>query len=81
MIRVFQVVIGNQKLTLCGRAQVAELITVLGSVLVDAERLDDENALPEQSWSIRYWHEPVRMECRHMTTTLQTAKKLLKGRR
>lgn len=52
--RIFQLRVNGKTIHLQGRAQVAELISLLAQTLVDAET---------SSASQRFQHEPVKMEC------------------
>ncbi len=76
--RVFQVRVNGVILHLFGRAQVAELIGLLGQSLVDAEELEGKPI--RESWAQRWDHEPVKMECRQVSAPVGLAKRMLSGR-
>lgn len=76
--RIFQIIIGGKKLILIGRAQVAELIGLLGQALVDAEELDGKPI--RESWSQRWENEPVKIECRKIEAPIGLGKRMLSGK-
>ena len=74
--RLFEIRANGELLHLVGRDQVAELIGLLGQSLVDASEVDGEPI--ERSWTQRWDHHPIKMECRHMLMPLVEIKKLTK---
>lgn len=73
-VRVFEVHANGELLHLFGRDQVAELIGLLGQSLVDATEVDDQPIA--LSWTKRWDHHPIKMECRHKLVPLRDRKKL-----
>jgi hypothetical protein len=75
--RLFELRLNGEILHLVGRDQVAELIGLLGQSLVDATEVDGEPI--ERSWTQRWDHHPIKMECRHMLMPMKEIKKLKNG--